>query len=357
MPPGPNCRTLAYRRPRPNSAVTPPTAPPMAVPARRLAPPTSASTAPPRAAAPPLRRQRRDRLVDGRAGLRPELAERFEQLHPLFEADGEGVEVAHHVEVLIEGAVPLEAVVLIADAVDESHPGPSGPAQDLHLRLVVAPERPGAIHDVQHVRAGEDRREELALVGELLGALIRAKQLRHAGGTVRSGHLSRSEPRQGAGCVLEPGRVNQDEERAAVHAHRILADFGGGSRTGIDPNGIVFRERRYDARFPLVYPSHDREARRVAHGAAFSGWTAMYGSSSAARLSSQMRTSEVEAGQTPAAPTATRSTTKWRRAPSACRSSRISLSMALSGASHPSATITTGSGPFASRVQSMRPSS
>src|SRR5207248_2184954 len=105
MPPGPICRTLAYRRPRPKSAVAPPTAPPMAVPASRLAPPTSASTAPPtaapasvrdgdllrvrelveqevrdlaariRAAAPALRRQRRDRLVDGGAGLRPELAE------------------------------------------------------------------------------------------------------------------------------------------------------------------------------------------------------------------------------------------------------------------------------------------
>src|SRR5439155_7360522 len=48
-----------------------------------------------RAAAPPLRRQRRDRLVDGGAGVRPELAERFEQLQPLFEPDGEGVEVAH----------------------------------------------------------------------------------------------------------------------------------------------------------------------------------------------------------------------------------------------------------------------
>src|SRR5207244_13044854 len=82
-----------------------------------------------RAAAPPLRRQRRDRLVDGRPRLRPDLAERLEQLHPLFEADGEGVELAHHLEVLIEGSVPLEAVVLIADAVDERHPGPSGPAQ------------------------------------------------------------------------------------------------------------------------------------------------------------------------------------------------------------------------------------
>src|SRR5207237_776260 len=50
--PGTTCGALAYRPPRPQSAVAPPTAPPMAVPASRLAPPTSASTAQPTAAPP-----------------------------------------------------------------------------------------------------------------------------------------------------------------------------------------------------------------------------------------------------------------------------------------------------------------
>ena len=59
----------------------------------------------------------------------------------------------------------------VADPVHERHPGPAGPAEDLHLRLVVRPVRVGAVDDVEDARAREDRREQPALLDEVVGAL------------------------------------------------------------------------------------------------------------------------------------------------------------------------------------------
>src|SRR5258705_9837263 len=193
-------RARAKRRPSPNSAVAPPNAPPMAVPASRLVPPTNASIVPPTQA---LRDQRGDRLVDGAAGFRAQLAKGLQEAESLLERRGERVEVAHDAEILFQRPPPLRGMVLVADPVDQRHAGATGPAEDLHLGLVVAAERPRSVHHVEDVRPGEDGGEELPLVGELAGSLVRAEELGDARRAVRRRDLVRPPPGQRPPRVLE----------------------------------------------------------------------------------------------------------------------------------------------------------
>ena len=222
----------------------------------------------------PLRDQRGDGFVDGRARVGSQLAKGLEQAEPLVEAHRVCVEVAHDLEVLVQGPAPFGGVVLRADPIDERHAGLPGPTEDLHLRLVVAAERAGAVHDVEDVRARQDGREEPPLVEEVGRSFVGAQELGHARRPVGRGHLSRPQPGERAGRVLEPGCVDQHEERPSVHADRILPDFGGGAGAGIDAHRVVLRERRHDARLALVHPTHHGEPGRIRHGAPRSGSTA-----------------------------------------------------------------------------------
>ncbi len=232
-----------------------------------------------RPAAPALRDERGHRLLDRAAPLRPQLAERLEQPVALLERGGEGVEVPGDREVLTERAVPLGDVIPLADPVHERHAGPTCPAQDLHLGLVVAPEGLRAVHDVEDARAAQDGHEEAPLVDEVVGVGVRAHELLHPGGPLRGIHLLRAQPGEGARRVLEAGSVDQHEQRAAVDAHRIFADLGGGARSGVDPHRVVLGERRHDARLALVDAPDHREARDPAavprgHAGSPSGSTA-----------------------------------------------------------------------------------
>ena len=222
----------------------------------------------------PLRDERGHRLVDGTASVGAELAKGLQEPHPFVEGDGEGVEVADDLEVLVERPVPLGGVVLLADAVDQRHPRAARPAEDLHLRLVVAAERARSVDHVERVRAGEDGREELAFVEELRRPLVRAKQFRYASRPVGGGDLAGGEPGERARRILEPGCVDQHEQRAPVDANRILAHFGRGSGAGIDTDGIVLGERCDDARLALVDAPDDGEARWGRHAVPPSGSTA-----------------------------------------------------------------------------------
>src|SRR5690606_9422853 len=96
--------------------------------------------------------------------------------HPAKQADPFGkpglvrVENPNDAEKLPESRSPFIGVITLARAVDQSDPRLTGPAQDLHFRLVIAPVRMRAVNDIQDRAAIEDRTEQFAFLLEFTGS-------------------------------------------------------------------------------------------------------------------------------------------------------------------------------------------
>ena len=110
----------------------------------------------------------RDGFINSLAPVRTELPEHFEQMQPLVEGDGEGVEIPHNLEVLVQGAMPVALMIALADSVEERHPRLASPAQDLHLCFVVRTIGMRTIDHVENAGPFQNGQKELPLVEELV---------------------------------------------------------------------------------------------------------------------------------------------------------------------------------------------
>ncbi len=211
-------------------------------------------------AARPVGFEHGDGLVDAIPRAVVELAEGAQQANALGEPRAMRVEDPHHVEVLPERARPLVDVVVAADPVDEGHARAAGPAQDLHLGLVVGTIRQRRVDDVEDRRAREDRRQKGALVGELGAAFEGIDERRDERRPIGRAAFAFLQPRERARRFLESRRVDRVAEHAAVVGPERKAGAGARRpRLFVDAHGVVLDERRHHARLALVHAADDGE--------------------------------------------------------------------------------------------------
>src|SRR5690606_21679694 len=196
--------------------------------------------------------ERRGRALELRGPPLVDRAEGSEQLDALAEIRAHRVEDADDREVLAERGAPLLDVVAAADHVDQRHPRPAGPAQDLHLRFVLASVWTAAIDDVEDARAVRDRPQQLALVAKAWIVGVGRQELADDGRALAGAAVVRLEPGERLARTLEARRVDQLVERLAVEPERIDARVHGRAGMRRDRDRLVLGQRRDDAALAFV---------------------------------------------------------------------------------------------------------
>src|SRR5690606_24034072 len=95
------------------------------------------------------------------------------------------------------------------------------------------------------------------LVAKPLVLLVLPHEALHHAGARRRTRVMPLQPLERRAGALEAGRSHEAIQNLPARPHRILARMGRGARFGTDADGGVARQRRDQARFPLVRVTDD----------------------------------------------------------------------------------------------------
>ena len=168
-----------------------------------------------------LVQSRRPGLVDG--------AERPQQIDAAREVGVHRVEHAHDREILRQRGPPRVDVIAGANQVDQRHARPSGPAQYLHLRFVLASVGAAAVDHVKDAGAVQNGPQQFAFVVEAFVAAVLRDEFAYHIGARTGATIVRVQPRQHLTRALKSRCVEQFVQRHAVEAHRVTACRPGGA--------------------------------------------------------------------------------------------------------------------------------
>ena len=168
-----------------------------------------------------------------------------------------GIELAHRVESLAQGVLPLDHEAgLFGEVVEDRHPRAPGEAHQLDLDTVLLLDALGAVHHHDDSGPRRHRLQQLAVVGE---QGIVAMGLDELLGQVADLGVG-LEPFQDGARVLEAGGVDELDHRLPVDDDRVEVRLGGGARALVDGDAVVLGQGGDHGGLARVGVAHDRQS-------------------------------------------------------------------------------------------------